>query len=145
MTCWMCHFCSNQRLPPECPSSEENITYIFVDADKKQPEASQTCYNLKSRNDPSLAIMLSQVRLFTLKPEERKIPFYCLLSDSLLLTFHRRNEMWQYDTCWNLAWVCWASVSHCVWWQVYQIHSCAATTGMNWSKNMYFLNWTYIY
>lgn len=46
--------------PPECPLSKENITYIFVEADKKEPDASQTCYILSSRNDPSLAIMLTQ-------------------------------------------------------------------------------------
>lgn len=85
IVCWLCHFCSNWRSPPECPLSKENITYIFVEADKKEPDASQTCYILSSRNDPSLAIMLTQVWHFTLTPEERKI-LYCLLTHSLLLT-----------------------------------------------------------
>lgn len=90
--CWIWHFCSNRRLPPDCPLSEENITYTFVEADKKEPDASQTCYSLSSRNDPSLAIMLTQVWHFTVKHKERKILCYCLVSHSLLLTFPQEER-----------------------------------------------------
>ncbi|XP_075889300.1 transmembrane protein 248 isoform X3 [Nelusetta ayraudi] len=54
------HLLPMNVLPPDCPLSEENITYIFVEANNQAPDASQTCYSLSSRNDPSLAIMLTQ-------------------------------------------------------------------------------------
>uniref|UniRef100_A0A3Q4BQU4 TMEM248/TMEM219 domain-containing protein n=1 Tax=Mola mola TaxID=94237 RepID=A0A3Q4BQU4_MOLML len=46
-------------LPPECPTSETNISYIHVEASNQPPTASQTCYTLNSKNDPALTIMLT--------------------------------------------------------------------------------------
>lgn len=64
---FLCPFCPHGRLPPKCHLSEENSSYIFVEANNQPPKASQTCYSLSSRNDPSLAIMLTLVQNFTQK------------------------------------------------------------------------------
>lgn len=64
---FLCPFCPHGRLPPKCHLSEENSSYIFVEANNQPPKASQTCYSLSSRNDPSLAIMLTLVKNFTQK------------------------------------------------------------------------------
>lgn len=64
---FLCPFCLHGRLPPKCRLSEENSSYIFVEANNQPPKASQTCYSLSSRNDPSLAIMLTLVQNFTQK------------------------------------------------------------------------------
>lgn len=64
---FLCPFCPHGRLPPKCHLSEENSSYIFVEANKQPPKASQTCYSLSSRNDPSLATMLTLVQNLTQK------------------------------------------------------------------------------
>lgn len=50
-----------QRLPPECPASEKNVSPIHVEASNQPPAAPQTCYSLHSKNDPALTVMLTQV------------------------------------------------------------------------------------
>uniref|UniRef100_A0A3P8U806 TMEM248/TMEM219 domain-containing protein n=1 Tax=Amphiprion percula TaxID=161767 RepID=A0A3P8U806_AMPPE len=46
-------------LPPMCPASEKNISPIHVDASNEMPTASQTCYSLHSKNDPTFTVMLT--------------------------------------------------------------------------------------
>ncbi|XP_030593804.1 transmembrane protein 248 [Archocentrus centrarchus] len=50
----------NSVLPPECPESEKNISSIYVEASNQPPAASQTCYSLHSKNDPTLTVMLTE-------------------------------------------------------------------------------------
>lgn len=45
--------------PPECPATVKNISPIHVEASNK-PTASQTCYSLHSKNDPTLTVMLTR-------------------------------------------------------------------------------------
>lgn len=54
------HHLPMSLLPPECPASETNISPIHVEASKKPSTASQTCYILQSKNDPTLTVMLTQ-------------------------------------------------------------------------------------
>ncbi|XP_074494186.1 transmembrane protein 248 isoform X1 [Sebastes fasciatus] len=47
-------------LPPECPATEKNISPIHVEASNQLQTSSQTCYDLHSKNDPTLTVMLTQ-------------------------------------------------------------------------------------
>ncbi|KAM9359887.1 transmembrane protein 248 [Symphorus nematophorus] len=47
-------------LPPKCPASEKIVSPIRVEANNKPSTASQTCYSLQSKNDPTLTVMLTQ-------------------------------------------------------------------------------------
>ncbi|CAJ1068828.1 transmembrane protein 248 [Xyrichtys novacula] len=71
------HLLFMSQLPLECPASEENISPIQVEAKKQQRTESQTCYSLRSKNDPSLTIMLTQ--------EERTVAVRHLLEVSVCL------------------------------------------------------------
>lgn len=71
-------------LPPACPASEKNMPSIHVDASNEMPTASQTCYSLHSKNDPTFTVMLT--------PEEQRVAVRhllevsgCLLGVCLLL------------------------------------------------------------
>ncbi|KAF1389097.1 hypothetical protein PFLUV_G00069920 [Perca fluviatilis] len=55
------HLLPMSLLPPECPASENNISPIHVEASNQLPTASQTCYSLRSKNDPTLTVMLTPV------------------------------------------------------------------------------------
>uniref|UniRef100_A0A3Q1FNR5 Transmembrane protein 248-like n=1 Tax=Acanthochromis polyacanthus TaxID=80966 RepID=A0A3Q1FNR5_9TELE len=61
-------------LPPACPASEKDMSPIHVDASKEMPTASQTCYSLHSKNDPTFTVMLT--------PEEQSVAVRHLLEVS---------------------------------------------------------------
>ncbi|XP_044052779.1 transmembrane protein 248 [Siniperca chuatsi] len=54
------HLLPMSLLPPECPASDKNISPIHVETSNQLPTASQTCYSLQSKNDPTLTVMLTQ-------------------------------------------------------------------------------------
>ncbi|XP_008280256.1 transmembrane protein 248 [Stegastes partitus] len=54
------HLVPMSRLPPECPASEKIISPIRVEASNEIPAASQACYSLHSKNDPTLTVMLTR-------------------------------------------------------------------------------------
>lgn len=54
------HLLPMSLLPPECPASEKNFSPIHVVASNQPPTASQTCYSLHSKNDPTLTVMLTK-------------------------------------------------------------------------------------
>ncbi|XP_029294666.1 transmembrane protein 248 [Cottoperca gobio] len=64
-------------LPPECPAYEKNISPIHVEVSNQQPAASQTCYRLNSKSDPTLTVMLTQ--------EEQSVAVQHLLEVSVFL------------------------------------------------------------
>ncbi|XP_045891815.1 transmembrane protein 248 isoform X2 [Micropterus dolomieu] len=71
------HLLPMSLLPPECPASEKNISPIHVEASNQLPTASQTCYSLQSKNDPTLTVMLTQ--------EEQSVAVQHLLEVSVCL------------------------------------------------------------
>ncbi|XP_069565630.1 transmembrane protein 248 [Brachyistius frenatus] len=71
------HLLPMSLLPPECPASEENISYFDVEASSQLPTASQTCFSLHSKNDPTLTVMLTQ--------EEQSVAVRHLLEVSMCL------------------------------------------------------------
>ncbi|XP_020505552.2 transmembrane protein 248 [Labrus bergylta] len=71
------HLLPMSLLPSECPASEKNISPIHVEATKQLDTVSQTCYSLRSENDPSLIVMLT--------PEERSVAARHLLEVSVCL------------------------------------------------------------
>ncbi|XP_040010102.1 transmembrane protein 248 [Xiphias gladius] len=64
-------------LPPECPAYEKYISSVHVEVSNQLPTASQTCYSLHSKNDPTLTVMLTQ--------EERSVAVRHLLEVSVCL------------------------------------------------------------
>ncbi|XP_026178609.1 transmembrane protein 248 [Mastacembelus armatus] len=64
-------------LPPACPASEKNISFLHVEASDQFSTGSKTCYNLQSKNDPTLTVMLTQ--------EEQSVAVRHLLEVSLWL------------------------------------------------------------
>uniref|UniRef100_UPI0037E8EFE9 transmembrane protein 248 n=1 Tax=Semicossyphus pulcher TaxID=241346 RepID=UPI0037E8EFE9 len=64
-------------LPPECPVSEKKISPVHVEVSNQLPTASQPCYSLHSKYDPSLTVMLTQ--------EERTVAVRHLLEVSVCL------------------------------------------------------------
>ncbi|XP_060894068.1 transmembrane protein 248 isoform X2 [Labrus mixtus] len=71
------HLLPMSLLPSKCPASEKNISPIHVEATKQLHTVSQTCYSLRSENDPSLMVMLT--------PEERSVAARHLLEVSVCL------------------------------------------------------------
>ncbi|XP_068461217.1 transmembrane protein 248 [Clinocottus analis] len=71
------HLLPMSLLPPECPVFEKNISPVYVVAGNPLPTASQTCFSLHSRNDPTLTVMLTQ--------EEQSVAVRHLLEVSLCL------------------------------------------------------------
>lgn len=71
------HLLPMSLLPPECPVFEKHISPIHVEAGNPLPTASQTCYSLHSRNDPTLTVMLTQ--------EEQNVAVRHLLEVSVCL------------------------------------------------------------
>ncbi|KAE8292235.1 hypothetical protein D5F01_LYC09602 [Larimichthys crocea] len=56
------HLLPMSLLPPECPVSEKNISPIHMEA-SKESTASQSCYSLHFKNDPTLTVLLTQEEL----------------------------------------------------------------------------------
>ncbi|KAL6114264.1 tmem219 [Pungitius sinensis] len=54
------HLLPTSLLPPECPVFEKNISPIHTEAGNQLNTASHTCYSLRSTNDPTLTVMLTQ-------------------------------------------------------------------------------------
>ncbi|XP_061624152.1 transmembrane protein 248 [Phyllopteryx taeniolatus] len=48
------------QLPPECPASGNSRSSVHVEAIDQTPPASQACYRLLSRNDPTFTVMLTK-------------------------------------------------------------------------------------
>ncbi|XP_072243085.1 transmembrane protein 248 [Leuresthes tenuis] len=78
------HLLPMSLLPPECPASEKNISTIHVEPSSRPSTASQTCYSLLSKIDPTLTVMLT--------PEEQSVAVrhlvevgVCLLGVCLIL------------------------------------------------------------
>lgn len=71
------HLLPMSLLPPKCPASERNISTISMEASNQPPKASQTCYSLHSKNDPTLTVMLTK--------EERSVAVRHLLEASVCL------------------------------------------------------------
>ncbi|XP_034450642.1 insulin-like growth factor-binding protein 3 receptor [Hippoglossus hippoglossus] len=63
--------------PMKCPAFKKNISPIHVEVSNQLPAASQTCYSLHSKNDPTLTVMLTQ--------EERTVAVRHLLEVSVFL------------------------------------------------------------
>ncbi|XP_040897320.1 transmembrane protein 248 [Toxotes jaculatrix] len=71
------HLLPMRLLPPECPATDKNTSSIHVEARNQLPTASQTCYSLHSKNDPTLTVMLTQ--------EEQSVAVRHLLEVSVFL------------------------------------------------------------
>ncbi|XP_041793485.1 transmembrane protein 248 isoform X2 [Chelmon rostratus] len=71
------HLLPMSPLPPECPASEINISPVHVEASNQPPIASQACYSLRSKNDPTLTVILTQ--------EEQSVTVRHLLEVSVFL------------------------------------------------------------
>ncbi|XP_036953410.1 transmembrane protein 248 [Acanthopagrus latus] len=71
------HVLPMSLLPPKCPATEKNILPIHVEVSNQVPTASQTCYNLHSKNDPKLTVMLTK--------EEQSVAVRHLLEVSMCL------------------------------------------------------------
>uniref|UniRef100_A0A8C7ZCY0 TMEM248/TMEM219 domain-containing protein n=2 Tax=Oryzias sinensis TaxID=183150 RepID=A0A8C7ZCY0_9TELE len=63
--------------PPKCPALEKNIKTTYVVASNQLPTASQTCFSLDSKDDPTLVIMLTK--------EEQSVAVRHLLEVSVCL------------------------------------------------------------
>ncbi|XP_069379951.1 transmembrane protein 248 isoform X2 [Paralichthys olivaceus] len=63
--------------PMKCPAFQKNISPVHVEVSNQLPTASQTCYSLRSKNDPTLTVMLTQ--------EERTVAVHHLLEVSVFL------------------------------------------------------------
>lgn len=64
-------------LPPDCSTTDKNISPIHVEASNQPLPESQACYSLHSKNDPTLTIMLTQ--------EEQSVAVRHLLEVSVCL------------------------------------------------------------
>lgn len=71
------HVLPMSPLPPKCPATEKNISPIHVEASNPAPTASQTCYSLRSKNDRTLTVMLTE--------EERNVAVRHVLEFSVCL------------------------------------------------------------
>lgn len=63
--------------PSKCTAPRKNILPIHVEVSNQLPTASQTCYSLRSKNDPSLTVMLTR--------EEQNVAVHHLLEVSVFL------------------------------------------------------------
>ncbi|XP_047447497.1 transmembrane protein 248 [Mugil cephalus] len=71
------HLLPESLLPPVCNASGNDISSIHVEATNQLPTASQTCYSLHWKNDPSLTVMLTL--------EEQRVAVRHLLEVSVCL------------------------------------------------------------
>ncbi|KAF6729600.1 Transmembrane protein 248 [Oryzias melastigma] len=71
------HLLPTSLPPPQCLTSEKNITTTFVVASNQLPKASQTCFSLHSKDDPTLVTMLTK--------EEQRVAVRHLLEVSVCL------------------------------------------------------------
>lgn len=73
-------------LPPECPAAEKNVSLVYVEANNQPPTASQTCYSLQSKNDPTLTVMLTQEEQIVAVRHLMEVSV-CLIGVCLILCF----------------------------------------------------------